>query len=169
MSTSKARQAELTAEPAGLSVEDAIRGRQSIRAYLETPVPRPLIARILETAGRAPSGSNIQPWKAWVVDGAPLKALCAEILALYDTSGEGTREYNYYPVNWREPFLGRRRGWIGGRSGRQGREPGDLRRVRQGGPTGQGSRGRQGKRQGGAIRSLRHRPQRSLGFDWHRP
>lgn len=100
-------------ERAGLTVEDAIRGRQSIRAYLKTPVPRPLIARVLETAARAPSGTNIQPWKVTVVDGAPLKALTDEILSLYDTRGEGKREYNYYPVKWRDPYITRRRacGW----------------------------------------------------------
>ena len=100
-------------ERKGLSVEDAIRGRQSIRAFLQEPVPRELIQRVLETAGRAPSGSNIQPWKVWVVDGEPLRQLCGEILATYDTSGEGKREYNYYPVTWREPYLARRRacGW----------------------------------------------------------
>lgn len=102
-----------TTERMGLTVEDAIRGRQSVRAYLDKPVPRAVITRILETAGRAPSGSNIQPWKAWVVEGAPLRQLTDEILALYDKGGEGEREYNYYPVKWREPYLARRRacGW----------------------------------------------------------
>ena len=38
---------------------------------------------------------------------------CATANRLYDASGEGKREYNYYPVNWREPYLARRRacGW----------------------------------------------------------
>jgi nitroreductase len=102
-----------TGELDRLTVEDAIRGRQSIRAFLKTPVPHPVISRVIETAGRAPSGSNIQPWRVYVIDGAQLKALCTEILAAYDTTGEGKREYNYYPVNWREPYLARRRacGW----------------------------------------------------------
>ena len=102
-----------TACAGDLSVEDAIRDRQSIRAYLDKPVPREVIARVLETAGRAPSGSNIQPWKVWVVEGRPLKQLTDEIQAIYDSSGEPKREYNYYPVSWREPYLARRRacGW----------------------------------------------------------
>ena len=100
-------------ERLGLTVEDAIRGRQSTRAFLKAPVPREIARRVLETAGRAPSGSNIQPWKVYAVDGAPLAALVAEILAVHDTQGEPQREYNYYPVNWREPYLARRRacGW----------------------------------------------------------
>jgi nitroreductase len=97
----------------GLTVEDAIRGRQSIRAYLKKPVPRDLVRRVLETSARAPSGSNIQPWRVWVIDGAPRDALCNEILRHFDVSGEGKREYNYYPVTWREPYQARRRacGW----------------------------------------------------------
>lgn len=96
-----------------LTVEEAIRGRQSIRAFEQRQVPRDLVGEVLETANRAPSGSNIQPWKVYVVDGAARRALCDEILARYDTVGEDKREYNYYPVNWREPYLARRRacGW----------------------------------------------------------
>ncbi len=100
-------------EASSLTVEDAIRGRQSIRAFDRRAVPRDLIQRVLETANRAPSGSNIQPWHAWIVDGAARKGLCDAILRQFDTTGEGKREYNYYPVNWREPYLARRRacGW----------------------------------------------------------
>jgi nitroreductase len=96
-----------------MTIEDAIRGRKSTRAFLKKPVPRELIARILETAGRSPSGSNIQPWKVWVLDGEAREQLVRDLLERYDTSGEGKREYNYYPVNWREPYLARRRacGW----------------------------------------------------------
>jgi nitroreductase len=96
-----------------ITVEEAIRGRKSTRAFLPTPVPRELIARILTTAGRAPSGSNIQPWKVFVVDGAARDQLAADICHRFDTVGEGTREYEYYPVKWREPYLARRRacGW----------------------------------------------------------
>jgi nitroreductase len=100
-------------ERVGLTVEDAIRGRQSIRAFLKTPVPRPLIRRILETAGRAPSGTNIQPWKVYVFDGKARDDITAEMCHAYDTVEEPTRPYNYYPVKWREPYIGRRRacGW----------------------------------------------------------
>jgi nitroreductase len=96
-----------------ITVEEAIRGRKSTRAFLRTPVPRDLLARILTTAGRAPSGSNIQPWKVYVVDGAARDELAADLCRRFDTVGEGEREYEYYPVKWREPYLARRRacGW----------------------------------------------------------
>lgn len=100
-------------ERLGLTVEEAIRGRQSIRAFLDTPVPRDLIARIIETAGRAPSGTNIQPWKVYVLDGAVRDRIVDEMCRAYDTAPEPQRPYNYYPEKWREPYLARRRacGW----------------------------------------------------------
>jgi nitroreductase len=96
-----------------MTVEQAIVGRQSIRAYLDKPVPRQVLERVLQTAGRAPSGSNIQPWRVYVLEGAAKDALSAEIIARHSAGDEGEREYNYYPVNWREPYLARRRktGW----------------------------------------------------------
>jgi nitroreductase len=96
-----------------MTVEEAIRGRRSIRAFLPKPVPRALIERIMETAGRAPSGSNVQPWHVWVLEGAVRDAICRELVARYDRNEVSQREYNYYPVNWREPYLARRRacGW----------------------------------------------------------
>ncbi len=100
-------------ERQGLTVEDAIVGRQSVRAYLDKPVSRELVARILETAGRAPSGSNIQPWRVWVIDGEAKRRIAAELTAAYNAGVPEAREYNYYPVKWREPYQGRRRacGW----------------------------------------------------------
>lgn len=46
---------------------DAIQNRQSVRSYLPTPVPKRLLARILEAARLAPSASNRQPWHFIIV------------------------------------------------------------------------------------------------------
>lgn len=96
-----------------MTVEEAITGRHCYRAFLPRPVPRELIGRILKIAGRAPSGSNIQPWKVWVLDGAVKEAVSSELADLYDAGKVDKREYNYYPEKWREPYLARRRacGW----------------------------------------------------------
>lgn len=96
-----------------LSAEEAIRSRRSIRAFLPTPVPDETVSRILELAARAPSGSNIQPWRVRVLRGAPLAALTAELHALSLSGDRGAEEYAYYPRKWREPYLARRRkvGW----------------------------------------------------------
>jgi nitroreductase len=68
---------------------------------------------LLEVASRAPSGSNIQPWKAHVVTGAALKRLTDALSAAHLDGAPEAREYEYYPVNWRSPYLERRRkvGW----------------------------------------------------------
>ncbi len=92
-----------------MTVEEAVIGRRSIRAFLPKPVPRELIERILIAAGRAPSGSNTQPWKVWVLTGKVLNEVVAEIKAHHDSGQQGHWEYAYYPRNWREPYLARRR------------------------------------------------------------
>ena len=96
-----------------ITVAEAITGRQSIRAYLDKPVSRETIARVLEIAKRAPSGSKIQPWKAWVLTGKARDRLVGDLTARHARGDESKREYNYYPVKWREPYIGRRRktGW----------------------------------------------------------
>ena len=98
------------------AVEEAITTRRSIRAFLPTPVPRATIERILAVAARAPSGTNTQPWKTYVLTGAPLKAMSDRLVAAYDDPEERARhveEYAYYPTEWRSPFVDRRRkvGW----------------------------------------------------------
>lgn len=96
-----------------MSVADAIRGRQSIRAYKPDPVPRDMIERILAIAGRAPSGSNMQPWKVRVLTGAAKTALSSELMRRHESGDNGNWEYVYYSDIWREPYLARRRqtGW----------------------------------------------------------
>ncbi len=96
------------------SVDDAITSRQSARRFLDKPVTREQIAHLLDVARFAPSGTNTQPWKVYVVVGAAKQALSDEILADYWANGESPdREYDYYPTEWFEPYLGRRRtcGW----------------------------------------------------------
>ena len=98
------------------AVEEAITTRRSIRAFLPTPVPRATIERILQIAARAPSGTNTQPWKTYVLTGEPLKAMSDRLVAAYDDPEERAlhiEEYAYYPTEWRSPFVDRRRkvGW----------------------------------------------------------
>jgi nitroreductase len=97
-------------------VDDAITSRRSTRAFLGTPVPRETIQDILRVASRAPSGTNTQPWNVTVLTGVAKQALSSKILAAYDDPEEAEthREaYDYYPTEWRSPFIDRRRkiGW----------------------------------------------------------
>jgi nitroreductase len=97
-------------------VDAAIASRRSVRAFLPTPVPRADIEAILEVAARAPSGSNIQPWKVHVLTGAAKEQLSAAILRAYDDPAPAephVEEYAYYPRKWVAPYIDRRRkvGW----------------------------------------------------------
>jgi len=102
-------------QPVRLSADEALRTRRSVRAFLPTPVPRTEVEELLALASRSPSGSNIQPWKLRVFSGSLRRRITHEILAAIDAgqAGEHRREWNYYPQQWREPYLGRRRkiGW----------------------------------------------------------
>jgi len=98
------------------AVDAAITSRRSVRAFMPTPVPRQTVEDILQVASRAPSGTNTQPWHAWVLTGASKDELSRKILAAYDDPEEAAthrEEYAYYPLEWRTPFIERRRkiGW----------------------------------------------------------
>lgn len=91
-------------------VDEAIVSRRSVRAFLPTPVPDETVKDILRVASRAPSGTNMQPWKVYVVTGERKAALSRAIL------DSGIRpekiewdEYRYYPDQFFEPYLTRRR------------------------------------------------------------
>lgn len=95
------------------SVAEAIESRRSVRGFLDRPVDSALIERLLALAGRAPSGSNVQPWKLHVLTGPALGRLTEALTAAHSAGEPEVREYEYYPTRWREPYLGRRRkiGW----------------------------------------------------------
>ncbi len=98
------------------AVDFAITSRRSIRAFLPAPVAREDIAAILDVARRAPSGTNTQPWKVYVVTGEGREALCERLTAAYRDPAQNSEhheEYAYYPREWKSPYVDRRRkvGW----------------------------------------------------------
>jgi nitroreductase len=103
-------------DPFVAAVDAAIKSRRSVRAFLPTPVPRSTVEQILDTASRAPSGTNTQPWKVYVLTGKAKAALSRKIRAVYDDPAQQslhTEEYDYYPTEWVAPYIDRRRqtGW----------------------------------------------------------
>lgn len=92
------------------SPREAILTRRSVRAFLPQAVSRAQIETILDLARHAANGSNIQPWRVFVVQGAHRDRLCADIIAADESDAPGyEEEYQYYPVEWFEPCLARRR------------------------------------------------------------
>ena len=102
--------------PEQQAVDAAITSRRSIRAYTLQPVAREDILQILQVAGRAPSGTNTQPWKVYVLEGERKRELSSAILAIHNDPEQArlhTEEYAYYPREWVSPYIDRRRkvGW----------------------------------------------------------
>ena len=64
-----------------MNVFDAIRTRRSIRKYLNKPVEREKLSKILEAARLSPSAANRQPWRFIVVTDQKIKE---ELRAAYD-------------------------------------------------------------------------------------
>ena len=104
----------VVADPA--SVDTVIGSRFSARAFLDKPVDKAVLMEILELAGRAPSGTNTQPWKVYVVQGARRDELVSQVCAAHDAiaanpalAAEYAESYDYYPEKWVSPFIDRRR------------------------------------------------------------
>ena len=98
------------------AVDAAITSRRSIRAFLPTPIAREDIEQLLRVAARAPSGTNTQPWKVYVLSGEKKQRLTQQILAAHndpEQARQHTEEYAYYPREWVSPYVDRRRkvGW----------------------------------------------------------
>ncbi len=90
--------------------DEAIESRRSVRAFRPDPVDDDIIKDLLKLASRAPSGTNMQPWRVYVTRGAVKQAITDSI------RNSGIRaekiawnEYKYYPDKFFEPYLGRRR------------------------------------------------------------
>ena len=97
-----------------ISVDDAIAGRRSVRAFLPDPVSKETIEHILAVASRAPSGTNTQPWQVHVLFGEARQRLTNAVVdAFKNEQDQHDHERLYYMTEWREPYVARRRkvGW----------------------------------------------------------
>jgi nitroreductase len=92
-----------------MRVDDALLQRRSARAFRPDPVPRALIEEILAIASRAPSGTNVQPWKIHVVAGEVRKRLEQEVLAHRETQPHDTEAEFPRTSKRKEPYVSRMR------------------------------------------------------------
>jgi nitroreductase len=96
------------------AVDRAITSRRSVRRFLPTPVPAATVESIQDAAARAPSGTNMQPWRGYALAGASKDALVDAVQTALDAAEPGhQQEVSYYPDSFFEPYLSRRRavGW----------------------------------------------------------
>ena len=103
-----------------MTVDEAIESRLSVRAFTPQAVAPDVIQDILARASRAPSGTNTQPWRVYVLSGRSRDTLVAQVCAAHDAlradpalAAEYCEEYDYYPQQWVSPYIDRRRenGW----------------------------------------------------------
>ena len=102
------------------AVDHAIASRMSTRAFTPKPVERAMIEDILRIASRAPSGTNTQPWRVYVLQGKKRDTLVQQVCQAHDAmradpslAAQYREEYDYYPTQWVSPYIDRRRenGW----------------------------------------------------------
>ncbi|MBP3221076.1 MAG: nitroreductase [Neisseriaceae bacterium] len=101
-------------------IDQIIRSRRSIRAFTSQAVDNELLKNILETASYAPSGTNTQPWKVYVVTGETKDKICNAVIEVVENTRQNPElaeqyqeTFRYYPTEWVSPFIDRRRqnGW----------------------------------------------------------
>jgi len=92
-----------------MSVTQAMLARGSCRAFADRPVSRETVAKILELAGKAPSGSNLQPWKIHALAGAEKERLSQNIFARAAENPAGDPpDVRMYPAGLEDPWRARR-------------------------------------------------------------
>lgn len=103
-----------------ITVDSAITSRMAVRAFTRQAVSNQTVRELLQVASRAPSGTNTQPWKVYVLQGASRASLVDKVCAAHDAihanpalAADYREEYDYYPEKWVSPYIDRRRenGW----------------------------------------------------------
>jgi nitroreductase len=120
------------------SVDAAMLSRFSARAFENRPVDRDVIMDLLQVAGRAPSGTNTQPWKVYVLQGQRRDELVQKVCAAHDAvtadpslAAQYAEAYDYYPQQWVSPYIDRRRACGFGLYGVLGIGKGDKARMHE--------------------------------------
>ena len=57
-----------------MDVYEAVTSRRAVRGFLDRPVPDRVLHASCPRRPWSPSGSNLQPWRIYVVTGQPLSA-----------------------------------------------------------------------------------------------
>ena len=103
-----------------VTIQQAMDSRMSARAFTQQVVTQEVITDILHMASRAPSGTNTQPWKVYVLQGESRNSLVTKVCAAHDEirahpekAADYREAYDYYPEKWVSPYIDRRRenGW----------------------------------------------------------
>jgi nitroreductase len=86
---------------------EAVKARKSIRGFKPDPVPKEILQEILETAIRAPSANNTQPWEFVVLTGVALDDVRRANLKAFEKRTKFDPGIPLPSVKWGEPYRGR--------------------------------------------------------------
>src|SRR5690554_4034459 len=95
-------------EMSSMDVQQAVQSRKSVRDFLDTPVSEATLRQVIETATRAPSGGNLQPWHLHVVTGDALARLKTLMREKVSKGFNEVPEYEIYPPKLQSPYRDRR-------------------------------------------------------------
>lgn len=84
-----------------MKVTDAVHARRSVRSFRPDPIDDATIATLLESASRAPSGGNLQPWRIYVVNGESMVRFREHLATQPPMEAP---EYPIYPDDLVEPY-----------------------------------------------------------------
>ncbi|EJN22535.1 nitroreductase [Pseudomonas sp. GM78] len=94
--------------PSGLFIDDLIRERSAKRGFLDRPVSMDMVKDILSAAKHAPSSSNSQPWRCYVITGQSRERITKAAVEAYRAAPEGqTPEYPFFPTQLHDPYKSR--------------------------------------------------------------
>ena len=91
-----------------MNIKEAIEKRFSVRAFTKEVPDIETIKAILKTAGTAPYGGNIQPWKVYVLTENAKNELSKKTLYNFDNGVQEDIEYDIYPKPLADEYKKRR-------------------------------------------------------------
>jgi len=91
-----------------MDFEQVVRERYSCRRYLQTPVVRETIRRILEIAQQTPSWCNCQPWQVQLVSGEAIDKFRGELYA-HAAQGNPAKPDFPFPLRYEGIYRERRK------------------------------------------------------------
>lgn len=97
-----------------------ITGRHCKRAFLDRPVPREILERVLKAAGHAPSPRNTQFWQVAVVTGDARAEVSRQLCRAADSAAQYEPDYSNRPTPMGELPERRARAWGAGYYGAMG-------------------------------------------------
>lgn len=79
------------------AVDQTVLARQSVRAFLPTPVSEATLHHLLRQARQAPSGANLQPGRFIAVRGEARQRLSAALTEAWQRGELEAEDYGYFP------------------------------------------------------------------------